>query len=154
MPIVCAANGLQVDGQNDNGWDQGLLFMNSWQVWNQPPGIVTRMISDQRLVDSVEVESNGSGLDVFARVSADRKVASVQVVNVKSEPVKARLLANGLNGKEAGVVMTELSGRLSDVNTSEKPARIAPRVLKLGALVGGAIECTFAPDSVTVLRIE
>ena len=28
LPIVTSANGLQPDGQNDNGWDQGLLFLN------------------------------------------------------------------------------------------------------------------------------
>src|SRR5258706_14724616 len=73
VPIVCAANGLQVDGQNDNGWDQGLLFMNPWQTWNQPPGHVTRMISDNRLADGVEVGTRGSRLELFGRVSADRR---------------------------------------------------------------------------------
>jgi len=32
MPILCAANCLQPDGQNDNGWDQGLLFLNPSKV--------------------------------------------------------------------------------------------------------------------------
>ena len=35
--IVCAANALQPDGQNDNGWDQGLLFLNPSRAWLQPP---------------------------------------------------------------------------------------------------------------------
>ena len=29
MPILCAANCLQPNGHNDNGWDQGLLFCPS-----------------------------------------------------------------------------------------------------------------------------
>ncbi len=28
IPIATAANALQPDGQNDNGWNQGLLFLN------------------------------------------------------------------------------------------------------------------------------
>lgn len=43
MPIACSANGLQPDKQNDNGWDQGLLFLDPGKVWLQPPGYVTRM---------------------------------------------------------------------------------------------------------------
>jgi hypothetical protein len=42
LPIATSANCLQPDGQNDNGWDQGLLFLNPSQVWLQPPGHVTR----------------------------------------------------------------------------------------------------------------
>ena len=45
VPIVCAANCLQPDGQNDNGWDQGLLFLSPAQVWAQPSYYVTQMIS-------------------------------------------------------------------------------------------------------------
>ena len=45
FPVVTSANCLQPDGQNDNGWDQGLLFLDPSRVWLQPPGYVTRMIS-------------------------------------------------------------------------------------------------------------
>ena len=44
IPIATSANCLQPDGQNDNGWDQGLLFLNPSQVWLQPPGYVTQML--------------------------------------------------------------------------------------------------------------
>ena len=44
IPIAASANCLQPDGQNDNGWNQGLLFLSPSQVWLQPPGYVTRMI--------------------------------------------------------------------------------------------------------------
>ena len=33
-PVTTSANCLQPDGQNDNGWDQGLLFLNPSQVWS------------------------------------------------------------------------------------------------------------------------
>ena len=40
-----SANCLQPDGQNDNDWDQGLLFLNPSQVWLQPPGYVTAIVA-------------------------------------------------------------------------------------------------------------
>ena len=49
LPIVTSANCLQPDGQNDNGWDQGLLFLNPSQVWLQPPGYVTQMLARNHL---------------------------------------------------------------------------------------------------------
>jgi alpha-L-arabinofuranosidase len=152
VPIVCAANGLQVDGQNDNGWDQGLLFMNSWQIWNQPPGIVTRMISDERLTQSVQVESRGSSLDVFARLSADRKLLSLQVVNVEDKEIKSRIEVRGFDGIDVGV--NRLSGELNAVNTSDNPTRVAARELRAGKLSGGSVEYIFAPHSVTVLQVK
>ena len=45
LPIATSANCLQPDRQNDNGWNQGLLFLNPSQVWLQPPGYVTQMLS-------------------------------------------------------------------------------------------------------------
>jgi hypothetical protein len=45
IPIVTSANCLQPDHQNDNGWDQGLLFLNPSQIWLQPPGYITQMLS-------------------------------------------------------------------------------------------------------------
>ena len=40
---------LQPYRQNDNGWDQGLLFLTPSQVWGQPPYYVTRMVSNHYL---------------------------------------------------------------------------------------------------------
>ena len=35
FPIICSANALQIDGQLDTDWDQGLVFMDSEKAW--PP---------------------------------------------------------------------------------------------------------------------
>lgn len=153
VPIVCSANGLQVDGQNDNGWDQGLLFMNSWKVWNQPPGLVTRMISDERLTQGVAVESKGSGLDVFARRGADGRVVALQVVNMEGQPIKAHLAVQGIEAKDAAVQITQIGGELGDVNTAADPLHSAPQVSQ-AALAGGQMDCTFAGNSVTVVQIK
>ena len=41
--------------QNDNGWNQGLLFLNPSQVWLQPPGYVTQMLARNYLPQRCEV---------------------------------------------------------------------------------------------------
>src|SRR5439155_23491368 len=41
--VVTSANALQADGQNDNGWDQGLVFYDPSRSWLQPPAYVTQM---------------------------------------------------------------------------------------------------------------
>ena len=59
VPVGLAANGLQVDGQNDNGWDQGLLFLNPSKVWLQPPGYVTRMVARHYLPRTADASVDG-----------------------------------------------------------------------------------------------
>jgi len=56
IPVVCSANCLQPDGQNDHGWDQGLLFFNPSSVWPQPALQVTQMISRNYLPNLVETD--------------------------------------------------------------------------------------------------
>ena len=67
LPIVTSANCLQADGQNDNGWNQGLLFLNPSQVWLQPPGYVTQMFSRNYMPRVVQARvtggSNAAGCD-------------------------------------------------------------------------------------------
>ena len=66
LPIASSANCLQPDGQNDNGWDQGLLFLNPSHVWLQPPGYVTQMVSRnyQPVVLKCDAQSPGDSLNV------------------------------------------------------------------------------------------
>ena len=73
IPIATSANCLQPDGQNDNDWDQGLLFLNPSQVWLQPPGYVTRMISRnyQPLLVQCRV-ADGAGTRSMSAPSAAR----------------------------------------------------------------------------------
>ena len=87
LPIVTSANCLQPDGQNDNDWDQGLLFLNPSQVWLQPPGYVTQMQSRNYLPDLLKCEvSGGQGqLDVVSTRSEDGKTLVLQVVNLDFE---------------------------------------------------------------------
>lgn len=157
VPIVCAANALQPDGQNDNGWDQGLLFLNPSKVWLQPPGYVTRMIS--RNVQPVIVEATASransDLDVTATRSVDGAKLVVQVANVGDQPRPCRIQLEGFTPSRPTAKVEELTGPLDAVNTATDPARIAPRPTecRLDATDGGG-RYTFPPHSFTVLRFE
>jgi hypothetical protein len=153
VPIVCAANSLQPDRQNDNGWDQGLLFLTPAQVWGQPSYYVTQMLSRAYLPRCVraDVKSPDNALDVTAKTSADGKVLQLQVVNLEGRPVKTRLDLGAFRPSRPGLHVTELAGRLADENTSDAPRRVVPRER---ALRHGRPAYTFPPYSFTILRLE
>ena len=82
IPIATSANGLQPDKQNDNGWDQGLLFLNPSQVWLQPPGYVTQMIAKSRQPLTVPATVTGSSeLDVTAEKNEQGTCVVLRVTN-------------------------------------------------------------------------
>lgn len=157
VPIVCCANCLQPDKQNDNGWDQGLVFLSPDTVWAQPPCYVTRMLARRYLprVVSAEVTSPGSALDVTAKTDEAGSVLQLQVVNLDRKPVSTRLHLAGFTPTRETAEVVELAGRLDDVNTSAEPRRVLPaeREWKHG-LRGGVAEYTFPPYSFTVLRFR
>jgi hypothetical protein len=155
MPIITSANGLQPDGQNDNGWNQGLLFLNPSQVWLQPPGYVTRMISrnyEPLLVES-EVQSPSGRLDVVAKRSENGKTLVLGVVNANERPVPAAIRLVGFTLSKPTALVEELSGPLDMVNTAAAPRHIVPKRSEWRHAASGG-EFTFAPRSFTVVRLE
>ena len=157
IPILCAANGLQPDGQNDNGWDQGLLFLNPSQVWLQPPGYVTQMVSRnyQPLCVSARVDGPESPLDVTATRSEDGGTLVLQVLNASGDPVPARIFIAGFTPAEPTAEAVQLVGRPDETNTAEAPARIVPET-KPDALRlrDGNANYTFPGGSFTILRFR
>ncbi|MDA1178652.1 MAG: DUF1080 domain-containing protein, partial [Planctomycetota bacterium] len=96
VAFCASANCLQPDRQNDSGWDQGLLFLTPSQVWLQPPGYVTQIVSQYLPGDVVKVDvEHAGGLDVTAILSMDRKALTLQVVHVgnKSQHAAIRIEA-------------------------------------------------------------
>ncbi|MBO0698424.1 MAG: DUF1080 domain-containing protein [Zavarzinella sp.] len=157
VPVVCCANCLQPAGQNDNGWDQGLLFLSPDKVWPQPPYHVTRMLARHYLprVVRAEATSPGNALDVTAKVDEKGTVLQLQVVNLDAKPVATALRVTGfVPGKEeAGVV--ELAGDLTAVNTAAEPRRVAPVERPWRhRFRDGAAEYTFPAHSFTIIRLE
>jgi hypothetical protein len=157
IPILCAANGLQPDGQNDNGWNQGMLFLNPSQVWLQPPGYVTQMVSRnyQPLCVSARVDGPESPLDVTATRSEDGATLVLQVLNASGDPVPARIVIAGFTPAGPTAEAVQLVGRPDDTNTAAEPSRIVPET-KPDALRlrDGNADYTFPGGSFTILRFH
>jgi hypothetical protein len=158
LPIICSANGLQPDGQNDNGWDQGLLFLNPSQVWLQPPGYVCRMISRSYRPISIEVQvvvggKNGEEekLKVSASRSEDGKTLVLRVVNVSDKPIAADLAFAGFSPTKPAAIVEELVGAMDARNSALEPKRVVPRTREWRYDAGAY---TFPAGSFTVLMLE
>jgi len=129
LPIVVSANALQVDGQNDNGWDQGLVFLNPSSVWLQPPGLVMQMQADDLSHDLIKTEVSGPGgdmLDVTASKSPDGKTLTLQVVN-PGEVATLHIDLGGFKPTQAEADVTEVSRDLRAANTAAQPDAVRPQ---------------------------
>jgi hypothetical protein len=155
MPIITSANGLQPDGQNDNGWDQGLLFLNPWQVWLQPPGYVTQMQARNAEPELVKCAVDPrSRLDVTASLSTDGKTLVLQVINPNGAQ-SADIDLGAFAPTHSTAQVTELSGALDAVNTAESPKHIVPSESEWPMhLEGGKVQRDFPAHSFTIIRFE
>jgi hypothetical protein len=157
LPITCSANGLQPDGQNDNDWDQGLLFLNPSQVWLQPPGYVTKMYSEN--FQPIEVRSSvgdsDKDLDVSAQLSQDGKKLVLEAVNLAENVAPTSILIRGYSPTHQAAGVEELSGSLGAMNTATITNQI--RVVQKPVLLSfknGETEFDFQPHSVTVINFK
>jgi len=157
VPVVCCANCLQPDKQNDNGWDQGLVFLSPDKVWAQPPYIVTQMLARRYLprVVQAEVTSPGNALDVTAKADEKGMVLQLHVVNLDAKPVTAGLRVNGFAPGQPTAEVVELIGKLDDVNSVAEPRKVAPveRTWR-HQLRDGEAHYTFPPQSFTIIRLR
>ncbi|HLJ97959.1 MAG TPA: family 16 glycoside hydrolase [Gemmataceae bacterium] len=157
IPIATSANCLQPDKQNDNGWNQGLLFLDPAQVWLQPPGYVTQMYSRNYLPNLVQCQVTGANdrLDVSAQRSDDGRAIVLNVVNPTDKAIATPIHLAGFVPKESVAQVTELSGTLDGRNTGTHPRAIVPQSRSWKhALTNGNTRYTFPPYSITVLRWE
>jgi hypothetical protein len=154
VPIVTSANGLQPDGQNDNGWDQGLLFLNPSRVWLQPPGYVTQMISRDYVPEVVKCDLTGAAqLDATAKRDSAGSTLVLQVVNWGDQPITAAIRIDGFTPRNPAAYVSELSGGLDAVNTADKPDAVVPKLSEwTHELKDGKTERTFPPRSFTIVR--
>ena len=157
LPIVTSANGLQPDRQNDNGWDQGLLFLNPSQIWLQPPGYVIQMQSRNYLPQVVTCEVNDpqGKLDVVARRSDDGRTLALNIVNPGDQAVAASIHLSGFVPDNPIAQVTTLNGPLDAVNTADKPHAVIPKLREWKhEIKDGRMSYTFSPYSFTVLRFD
>jgi alpha-L-arabinofuranosidase-like protein len=157
IPIALSANCLQPDGQNDNEWNQGLLFLNPSQVWLQPPGCVTQMFSRffQPLAVRSDVRDASDGFDVCVKRSEDRQTLVLQVVNPNDEPQSSRIKLTGLVPRSSKATVVTLQGPLTVTNTAAQPGAIVPDQKHWPhGLANGEAKYVFPPRSVTVMRFD
>jgi len=157
VPVVTSANCLQPDGQNDNGWDQGLLFLNPSQVWLQPPGYVTRMISRhyQPFLVKSGAQSPGDILNVSAQRSEDGKTLVLQVVNLADKPTLAVIHMAGFTPANPAAAVEELAAPLDAANTAQAPERVIPVEKEWRHdIANGDANFTFQPHSFTLIQFN
>jgi hypothetical protein len=152
LPAVTSANCLQPDGQNDNAWDQGLLFLNLRSVWLQPPGWVTQMVSQATQPLLVEAEVTAVGLEATALRSEDGKRTTIRVLNRTGEAITCDVRVQGLRGRGRAMVRT-LAAPLEAANSASDPNAVAP-VTTEEAMRDGAVRRTFPPTSFTVMQVR
>jgi hypothetical protein len=157
LPITCSANCLQPDGQNDNSWDQGLLFLNPSQVWLQPPGYVTQIYSHN--YQPVEVRSTvtdpNKNLDASAQLSEDGKTLVLKVVNLGEKVTTASIRIHGYLTAHHAAEAEELSGSLDAVNTAAMSRQIQPAQKHWQPhFKDDETRYEFQPYSITVLKFN
>ena len=157
LPVVTSANCLQPDGENDNGWDQGLLFLNPSQVWLQPPGYVTQMFSQNYVPQEIwsSVTDSSHGLDVSAECSPDGSHLVLKVVNTNGMTNAASINLFGFAPTNALATIQVLSAGLSAVNTAQNPANVTVLTTSWPhQFTNNTVTYNFAPYSVTVLSFQ
>jgi hypothetical protein len=149
IDVIASANALQVDGQNDNGWDQGLVFFNQLRVWGQPPYYVHQMkrASAQPNVLRTDVTGGDELFDVTALT--DGRKLTVDVVNGTDAPLTCTLKLDGVKGRAA---VSVLQGRPNAVNTAGNPRNTVPDQSTVD-LSSGSVTHTFPARSYTSFRI-
>ena len=153
VTVVTSANALQADGQNTNGWDQGLVFYDPQRSWLQPPGYVTQMIASNYLPRVVNTVTTNPQLTVTA--STDGTELVIQVVNASGSSQTPTIRLTGYTPATRTAQVTQLSGDRADQNDAANPTRVTPQSTTAGfTLAGGAFTYTFAPSSVTILRLR
>jgi hypothetical protein len=157
IPLVCSANCLQPDGQNDNGWDQGLLFLNPSRVWLQPPGYLTQMFARnfQPQIVPVEVATPNEKLSASAMRSPDGKVVILLAVNLDDQPRPARVELASFTPRKPFAAVETLTAPLDAANTAENPEHVLPRRSEWRHdMQLGKAPFHFPPHSCVVLRFE
>lgn len=131
VPVALSANCLQPDGQNDNGWDQGLLFLNNSKVWLQPPGHVTQMIAEawQPWVLKATVHADADeqeSLDVVVSGAEDDSSFIIRIVNRVGDRRQILIATNGKPLRQSAAEVISLSAPLQANNTVDHPDRVKP----------------------------
>ncbi|WP_197529181.1 family 16 glycoside hydrolase [Aeoliella mucimassa] len=157
IPVTLSANCLQPDGQNDNGWDQGLLFLSPSSVWLQPPGYVTQLFAkyyQPRLLKCTP-EGSASSLACSASLSEQGDVLCCRVINATDQTIRTQLRIDGFQRTQATIEVAQLVGQLDDTNTEEQMNRIAPKIHERKPQEANTdLPVTIEPYSITIFKFQ
>ncbi|MHC4561325.1 MAG: alpha-L-arabinofuranosidase C-terminal domain-containing protein [Planctomycetota bacterium] len=122
--VVVSANSLQPDGQNDHGWDQGLIFFNPRTAWAQPAYYVHQMIGASYHPNLVEADvDEPNRFDLLAE--QHKRDVTPELTQFGTADVHG---AGGLHGLDVIAVKSdagdELVLRVVNVSTDPMPATI------------------------------
>ncbi len=150
FPIVCSANCLQVDGQNDNGWDQGLVFLNPSQAWFAPAAYMVQLLSAAYAPCLVPTALAGDtqGLTVTAACSENGETYSILLVNTTGSERDLAVSLPGLTGDISGSLQSYAADN-SAMNSAATPDACVPSV----PVADGMLRCTLPVNSCSVLTV-
>ena len=130
IKIMCSANALQVQGQNDNGWDQGLVFMDGSDVWYQAPAYIDRILYDAHLPVLLDPETRDqihtADFDITCTSSKEGNTVTVKVFNRTG--AKKGVSIDIPDFAESGAKLKSViyADELRSVNTKNKPENTKP----------------------------
>ena len=109
-------------------FSQGRVFYNSDKMWNQASGHIDRMFTKEwlPLVLDVKQEDPTDSIDVLVKMSEDKKVMGMYVVNYGMKPQTRSLEIAGFVPADKATVTQLGPYALTDRNSEENPNFISP----------------------------
>lgn len=155
IDVISSANALQVDGQNDNGWDQGLVFMDQAQVWVQPPWHIHRMISDAQRREVLRTRLEGvDGEWVQAAAFRDVRGTSLHLVNASDTALDLSLRFGAAEAGKAGRTETLGPERPRAVNTARNSSNVVPSRGSVQLDAEGRTRWVMPPRSFATVQLD
>ena len=151
--IVTSANALQPDGQNDDGWDQGLVFFDTKRSWLQPPGYVTQMMAQNYVSTVVNTMSSNPAVTVTAKLSGS--VMTLEVTNSSDQAQTPDIALTGYLPSSLTAQVTQLAGGRGQTNSANDVNQVVPQQTSQEVtLSGNVMRHTFPANSFTILRLQ
>lgn len=144
----CPVNAFQADLQNDNGWDQGMVFFTPDKVWLQSYGWSQQMAAANHR--DLLAASSCADADLVVSATRDRAGASVVLHLVNAAGVAKPLALAGLDGYRLSCATT----LAADDQNLDNPARAPDRIVPTDVTAAFAADATLPPFSYTVLVYE
>ena len=152
-----------MDGHNDNGWDQGLIFMDNDSAWYQAPAYVDILFGGAHQPNLLKADGlefvNTDKFDVTLTGSEDGNTVCVKIINRTGEAKNLGLAIPEFAGYNVSRTAQTYTAGLKDTNTSDKPENIVPQEAQTSEFVmsdGGIVIATegYSISAITLVKGE